>query len=411
MDRPGQTYYYHQNAMWSPLALTDASGNVVERYAYDVYGNVSILDPSYSPLPPNSWGTPHSAVSNFWLFTGRQLDEESGLYFYRARYYDGFKGRFLQRDPVGYGEGMNLYEYVQSSPPNHTDPSGLADLNDPKLSRQKERADHFFRLLQITPTVIKQDVTISFDQVIQDGADSEKVREYLKQTLIEEYAKISNNKDLTARDQMLAMKICQELFDGISQKLKEAKAKDADSYSWKVVEDLAKKALNKPPAKPEEKKGDQTAGSVKGPGTGITSPGTAKGSGTCQLKSGYSGDNKYVAEREEVKGQPGEYELWVRFVGVKDADGGSITGKRDVVITFHALFGKGAEKNPPPITISVEFKKGTSVRVKKNGEETPWYYVGTFKFPIVDSVSIGGSPGTSKGPGNGTTPPGTAKGP
>jgi RHS repeat-associated protein len=59
------------------------------------------------------------------MFTGRQLDEETGLYFYRARYYDPVKGRFLQRDPLGYVDGMNLYEYARSNPVRWTDPLGL----------------------------------------------------------------------------------------------------------------------------------------------------------------------------------------------------------------------------------------------------------------------------------------------
>jgi RHS repeat-associated protein/uncharacterized repeat protein (TIGR01451 family) len=116
MDRGGQTYYYHQNALWSPLALTDTNGNPVERYTYDVYGQVSVLDGSYNPLSLNSWGTAHSAVGNPWLFTGRQLDEETGIYYYRTRNYDFLKGRFLQRDSLGQGTKMNLYAYANSTP-------------------------------------------------------------------------------------------------------------------------------------------------------------------------------------------------------------------------------------------------------------------------------------------------------
>lgn len=128
MDRGGLTYYYHQNAIWSPGALTDASGNPVERYTYDVYGAVTVLDGSYNPLGLNSWGTPHSAVGNPWLFTGRQLDEEDGLYCYRARYYDDEEGRFLQRDPMEYVSSLNLYEYVRSEPADSLDPSGMVDI-------------------------------------------------------------------------------------------------------------------------------------------------------------------------------------------------------------------------------------------------------------------------------------------
>ena len=123
MDRGGQTYYYHQNALWSVAAVTDSAANVVERYAYDAYGCVTITGGLGVPVPPNSWGTPHSAIGNPYMFTGRRLDEETGLYCYRARYYDCQKGRFLQRDQLGYVDGMNLYAgyFV----PNTLDPTGL----------------------------------------------------------------------------------------------------------------------------------------------------------------------------------------------------------------------------------------------------------------------------------------------
>lgn len=125
MNRGAQTYYYHQNALWSIAAVTNAGGSVVERYAYDAYGRPTITDGAGSAVPLNSWGTPHSAIDNQYMFTGRQLDEETGLYFYRARYYDVGKGRFLQRDPLGYDAGMNLYAYVHDNPVNATDPTGL----------------------------------------------------------------------------------------------------------------------------------------------------------------------------------------------------------------------------------------------------------------------------------------------
>jgi RHS repeat-associated protein len=130
MVRGGQTYCYHPNALFSLEVLTDSTGTPVERYKYDAYGEPTVMDGSYNPLPPNAWGTPHSAVTNFYLFTGRELGEESGLYFYRSRYYDPFKGRFLQRDRVDYIDGLNLYEFLKSRPTRFLDAFGLYTLAD-----------------------------------------------------------------------------------------------------------------------------------------------------------------------------------------------------------------------------------------------------------------------------------------
>jgi RHS repeat-associated protein len=117
MDRSG-TYYYHQNGLWSVEAVTDSTGTVAERYDYDAYGAVT------TTAGTNSWGTAHSAIGNPWMFTGREFDEETGLYYYRARTYDTFQGRFLERDPIGPMNGPNLYEYVSDRPTFWLDPYG-----------------------------------------------------------------------------------------------------------------------------------------------------------------------------------------------------------------------------------------------------------------------------------------------
>ena len=132
MDRGGATYYYHQNALWSTVALTDAAGAVVERYAYDAYGCPVVSDAFDVPVPPNPWFTEDSVVDNPYLYTGRRYDEETGLYHYRARAYDCTKGRFLQRDALGYIDGMNLYEYARSNPISYVDANGQYAVSIPK---------------------------------------------------------------------------------------------------------------------------------------------------------------------------------------------------------------------------------------------------------------------------------------
>ena len=58
--------------------------------------------------------------------TGREFDKETGLYYYRARYYDPMEGRFISKDPISFNGGdANLYGYVLNNPVNLTDPRGL----------------------------------------------------------------------------------------------------------------------------------------------------------------------------------------------------------------------------------------------------------------------------------------------
>jgi RHS repeat-associated protein len=111
MTRNGSTYSYHRDALGSITHVTGEDGAVVQRYEYDSYGNlVSVLDPGF--LQP-------------YAFTGREWEPEVGLYYFRARYYDPAIGRFINKDPIGFGGGVNLYEYVGNQPTNLNDPLGL----------------------------------------------------------------------------------------------------------------------------------------------------------------------------------------------------------------------------------------------------------------------------------------------
>jgi RHS repeat-associated protein len=112
-------YYYHFDGLGSVVALSDVNSVLVERYTYDVFGRPAIRDANGTEIAA-------SAFANPYLFTGRAYDAETGLYYYRARYYDFATGRFLQPDSTGYIDGLNLYAYVANSPMNWVDPSGHA---------------------------------------------------------------------------------------------------------------------------------------------------------------------------------------------------------------------------------------------------------------------------------------------
>ena len=122
MRRDGADTYYHADAQLNVTALSDAAGNVVERYEYDDFGVPSTFDPGGGPRT-------ESVVGNPYLFTGRRRDPESGLYYYRTRYLDPRAGRFTTRDTIGvWGDPGNLgsaLAYVGNNPRTSVDPFGF----------------------------------------------------------------------------------------------------------------------------------------------------------------------------------------------------------------------------------------------------------------------------------------------
>lgn len=107
--RSGTTSYYEQDGLNSVTSLSNSAGALANTYTYDSFGKLTA-----------STGT----LTNPFRYTAHEFDSETGIYEYRARYYDQNVGRFLSEDPMHFAGGVNFYNYVRNNPVNLRDPSG-----------------------------------------------------------------------------------------------------------------------------------------------------------------------------------------------------------------------------------------------------------------------------------------------
>ena len=114
MNRSGTTHYYQQDGLGSIVGLTNASQAVAATYQYDAFGAIT---------------RETGSLVNPYRFTGREYDVESGLYSYRARYYEADVGRFTTPDRIRGSillpATLHRYVYVANNPVNLVDPLGL----------------------------------------------------------------------------------------------------------------------------------------------------------------------------------------------------------------------------------------------------------------------------------------------
>ncbi len=107
------TYYYHQDHLGSSSVITNSNGVKVEEIRYYPFGETL---------------TDEGSVSVSHKYTSQELDIETGLYYYNARYYDPVLGRFISADPIvpdpTNPQSLNRYSYVLNNPLKYTDPSG-----------------------------------------------------------------------------------------------------------------------------------------------------------------------------------------------------------------------------------------------------------------------------------------------
>jgi RHS repeat-associated protein len=110
MLRGGVTSFYNADALGSVTSLSNSAGAVAQTYTFDSFGKQTASSGS---------------LTNPFRYTAREFDTETGLYFYRARYYDSAAGRFLSEDAFGpNSDDLDFYSYVRNSPVGYTDPLG-----------------------------------------------------------------------------------------------------------------------------------------------------------------------------------------------------------------------------------------------------------------------------------------------
>jgi RHS repeat-associated protein len=113
MLRGAATSYYQADGLGTVTSLSNAAGALAQTYAFDSFGNQT---------------SSSGSLTNSFRYTAREFDSETGLYYYRTRYYDPPPGRFSIEDPIGFGGGRNFYNYALSNPVNFSDPTGLLSM-------------------------------------------------------------------------------------------------------------------------------------------------------------------------------------------------------------------------------------------------------------------------------------------
>jgi len=155
----GDEFFALRHHNFNVVALADTSGTVVERYDDNPYGERFVLEPTTSTYTLDGDGV--SGYAHVIGHQGLHHDTATGLVYNRARTLNPALGRFMQRDPLGYVDGMGLYEYVSSVPTFWADPSGLFI-----AGRMGERRRRMANLLR------QQGATQAAQQVIDRSRDA-----------------------------------------------------------------------------------------------------------------------------------------------------------------------------------------------------------------------------------------------
>ena len=121
-------HLYHCDHLGTPLALIDPLGKIDWHIELDPWGNcIREYNPNHLHQPIR--------------MQGQHLDEESGLFYNRHRYYDPALGRYISRDPIGLNGDLNSFQYAEGNPLSSVDPLGLCPCGSPEDLIKRARLD------------------------------------------------------------------------------------------------------------------------------------------------------------------------------------------------------------------------------------------------------------------------------
>ena len=129
MGQDNATGFYETDGLGSVTSLTNGVGTVTDKYSYGSFGTTASAGMS----------------ANSFRYTGREWDSDTGLYYYRDRYYDPAASRFISEDPAAFDSGVNFYKYAGNRPTLLVDPQGDSSLvYDPNTNTITLYADNNF---------------------------------------------------------------------------------------------------------------------------------------------------------------------------------------------------------------------------------------------------------------------------